>query len=322
MKNQFFALFGYSITTFCALFLSGCLSPRSCDEVVKETYVHPYGVPVVKSDWQAQGETGNVVRVTKEGVTVTQSFVAGQLEGETTYTFPHSSVTKRTEVFHEGALQAVRDHYSSGVPMREEVYDQGEVAKVLTWYTDGTPSSLEWYQGGALIQGEYYTPLNERESTVYKGQGVRIHRATDGHLLAKESIERGERVERVTYFPSGEPESVIPYVEGKIHGTLLTYFPGGEPKSAEEWNHGVQEGMTLLYQNGEKYAEIPYVAGKKQGLERRYRDGAILAEEISWKEDVQHGIRQLHVEGVTKTEWYHEGALVSRSTFERMNLPR
>ena len=44
-------------------------------------------------------------------------------------------------------------------------------------------------------------------------------------------------------------------------------------------------------------------------------------EEVSWKDNVKHGPRKLYVDGTAKTEWYHFGDLVSRPTYERMNLP-
>lgn len=73
---------------------------------------------------------------------------------------------------------------------------------------------------------------------------------------------------------------------------------------------------------GEKVAEVPYIRGKKNGIEHRYRDGTQLVEEVAWKDNIQHGQRKFYVDGETKTEWYHEGEVVSRTTFERMNMPR
>ena len=90
----------------------------------------------------------------------------------------------------------------------------------------------------------------------------------------------------------------------------------------EQWVQGVQEGTTVVYQNGEKIAEVPYVRCNKHGIEHRYRDGAQLVEEVTWREDIQHGQHKLYIDGETKLEWYHNGELVSRPAFERMNMPR
>ncbi|HEY4831743.1 MAG TPA: hypothetical protein VIH61_04195, partial [Waddliaceae bacterium] len=67
---------------------------------------------------------------------------------------------------------------------------------------------------------------------------------------------------------------------------------------------------------------VPYVRGRKNGIEYRYRDGTLLAEEVCWKDNILHGRRKIYVGGEAKTEWYHEGAMVSRTAFERMNMPR
>ena len=287
--------------------LLGCRNPRQCNEIVKETYIHKYGVPVTKSDWDSQGKDGQSVVLRKDGVTVTTPYQKGIIHGALAYTFPNSSTIQHVDIYNQGTLVAKREHYPSGVPAREELLEEQGLVKLTSWYEDGTPQLEEIYQDTLLVSGEYRTPLNVIEARVHDGKGERVCRSGEGDLLSRDTIRRGEMKNRVSYFANGDPKAETPFVHGVIHGTRLTYLPGGLPSTVEEWVQGVQEGNTSIYQNGEKIAQIPYVNGKRNGIECRYRDGTELAEEITWKDDRRHGTRKLYVDGETKTEWYHEG---------------
>ncbi|MCC5832519.1 MAG: toxin-antitoxin system YwqK family antitoxin [Chlamydiales bacterium] len=301
---------------------TGCRQNNRYSDVVKETYIHQYGVPVIKSDWDQQGQEGKIVKLKKNGVTLTQTFSKGILDGESTYTFPNSSTIHLLEVYDNGELIAKRENFPSGILAREEVFQQGVLFQFNSWYEDGTPASTEIYRGDYLAKGEYRTPMNIAEARVENGQGIRVRRASDGELLSKDTIQNGKMVERVTYFANGDPATITPYLAGQIHGTRLTFLQGGLPNTSEQWMQGKQEGVTVVYLNGEKYAEVPYINGKKNGIEVRYRDGSVLVEEITWKEGVQHGVHKFYIDGNAKVEWYNQGEVVTRATYERLNQPR
>ncbi len=310
------------LASLLLLVVTGCRQSNQYNEVVKETYIGKYGVPVAKVDWDERGQDGKVVQLRKDGVTLSQTFAKGVLNGEATYTFPNSSTVNRVEIFEQGSLVAKRENYPSGVPMLEEIFEHGTLSKLTRWYEDGTPAATEFYQGSYLERGEYRTPLNIAESSVDNGEGLRICRSSSGDLLSKDTIENGQMVERITFFANGDPETITAYANGQMHGMRLTFQHGGQPNTAEQWIHGKQEGTTVVYLNGEKYAEIPYVKGKKNGTEVRFRNGKDVVEELAWKDDVQHGERKLYIDGEPRSEWYHQGEVVSRTAFERMNLPR
>lgn len=311
----------YLLASSCLLTI-GCRSNNQYSEVVKETYIHKYGVPVAKDAWVQQGKDGKVIQLRKDGVTVSKCVENGVLCGETTYTYPNSSTVHRVEMYRDGKLISARDHYPSGVPKKEEIYEGEELVTLTRWYEDGTPSANETYKNTFLITGVYRTPLNVIESRIQDGHGTRIYRSSDGDLLSKDTVQNGQMVEKITYYSNGDPSTVTPYKDGVVHGMRLTFLQGGLPNTVEQWVYGQQDGVTVIYQNGEKVAEVPYVRGKKNGTEYRYRDGTLLVEEVNWKENIQHGQRKIYVDGDTKTEWYHQGEMVSRTTFERMNLPR
>lgn len=315
----------HSYHVMCAtllLVLCGCRNEYQ-GEVVKETYVHKYGVPVSSSDWEKQGQDGQVVQLQKDGVTVVRSYSKGIQTGETTWSFPNSDTVAKREKFSEGHLVALCENYASGNPMQEDQYDaDGQLVKRLRWYEDGTPSAIENYSGDILVAAEYRSPLNIIESRVADGIGIRVCRNNDGELVFQDKIDLGVLIERTNFYSNGDPSSITPFKNGKVCGHRLTFFRGGLPKAIEQWVDDRQEGTTVLYHNGEKVAEVPFLDGKKHGVELRYRDGQTLVEELSWVQDVQHGPHKMYVDGETKVEWYHQGEVVSRPTFERLNPPK
>ncbi|MEZ5315377.1 MAG: hypothetical protein R3E91_04110 [Chlamydiales bacterium] len=302
--------FGTTLLLFL-LTATSCQTHKKYSDVVRETYIHQYGVPVIKSDWNAQGREGKIVKLKKNGVTLTQSYAKGILHGESTYTFPSSSVIQFIEIYDNGTLVAKRENFPSGIAMREEKFDQGILSEFNSWYEDGTPNTHEMYRGDSLVKGEYRTPMNVNEGQIQNGQGMRIRRSSHGELLSRDTIQNGKMVARMTYFSNGDPKTITPYSKGEIEGTRLTFLQGGVPNTSEQWVHGKKEGITVIYRNGEKYAEVPYIGGSKNGIEARYTNGSILVEEITWKNNMRHGEHKFYIDGGTKIEWYNQGELVN-----------
>lgn len=301
--------------------LTACRSERS--EIVKESFIHKFGVPISKSDWSRNGNDGQIIQLLTDGVTLKRNYEKGVLHGQTSYTFPNSSIVALIETFDHGELICKKEHYVTGIPRVEEKYKNGKLTDLVRWYEDGTPAAIEHYEEGFLSESEYRTLLNQVEARVENGMGMRLVRNQTGALLCQDTIRDGQMVERINYYPAGEPSVITPYENGLIHGTRLSFSEGGIPMTVESWSHGKQEGPTVVFLRGEKFSEVPYVKGEKHGVEIRFRDGKDLAEEVTWKHGLQHGPRKIILEGKeAKTEWYHEGELVSRTTFERLNVPR
>ena len=310
------------LLTFAGLtvFTIGCRSSAERGEIVKETFIHKYGVPVARSDWVLNGRDGQVIQLHKDGITTSRNYEKGILNGQTSYTFPNSSTIQKVESYIGGQIIAKTENFPSGLPMFEEKYEGDHLSQLTRWYEDGTPSAVETYSGnGNIDSGEYRTPLNTIDSRVQNGSGTRINRNNEAELVSKDSIQNGQLVERVTFFANGDPATVTPYENGLIHGTSLTFLTGGLPKTVEQWVHGQQEGTTIVYQNGEKVSEVTYVQGEKHGPEYRFRDGSQMVDEITWTNGVQHGQRKIYTDAGERTEWYQQGELVSRTTYERMN---
>ena len=279
-------------------------------------YVHKYGVEVTERDWKDRGANGQVVTTYRDGTTARRTYLNGILHGVTTYTFPHSTIVRKTEVYEMGRLSSKLSHFHSGIPRKEVSYLAPGHEKQTLWYEDGTPQSVEETLDGKVLAGEYFTPTHEVEAAIADGDGMRVRRDPYGNLFARELVQEGDMVEQTTYYPNGDPQTVSHFCEGVLEGEKKTFFLGGEPNTVEEWSHGFQHGKTTLYQNGQKKAEMSYHMGKKQGLERHFDDNGRVVEEISWNAGRKHGPCRLWVDGIVNTEWYENDSQVSQAQFE------
>lgn len=299
--------------------LTACASRENSD-VVGETYYHKYGVVVPSEYWKQSGADGGVVTTMADGVVVTRNYAGGQLGGETTYTYPHSSQIQKSEIYQQGILVDETEFFFDGTPKVETKYNSPDAGlyTVSTWYLNGTPRSIEQFQGDHLYSGQYFTTLNQRDSVVEDFNGTRLMRDDYGQLLSTDTIQDGELALRVTYYPSGTPRETIPYRNGVVEGTKRTFNPSGDPCTVEQWASGAQNGMTTLYQHGERCGEVPYVNGDKQGEEVKYRDGEIVVQKINWSAGKMHGPCVTYVGDVVKTDWYFKGKLTTKADFDYM----
>lgn len=304
------------------LFFASCQQTdrySSAPEIVEETYMHRYGVPVSQEDWSASGNHGQIVSTLDNGVVVTKSYNSGILDGDATYSYPHSSSVEKAENYMNGILQKETSYYISGALKQETIYNTPQNRTVTTWYESGSPKSKEQFQGNLLFQGVYYGQNSQVDSQVANYSGVRTRRDDYGQLVSVDTVDKGLMTLRTTYHQNGAPKDVIPYANGVVHGKVKTYFPAGEPRTVEDWQHGLQSGQTIVYLNGEKVGDSTYLEGKKQGVEHRYRDGKTVVQEISWANGQKHGPSTTYVGNVTKTEWYWEDKQISKGNYDLMS---
>lgn len=299
-----------------ALLAAGCNRTNYDCGVMEETYVHRYGVEVPANDWSQRGESGKVISILSNGVKVTQTFDQGILDGETTYTYPHSDTLERTEVFSHGNCVKEIAHNALGQPVQQKTILSPTQTQIITWYDSGAPQSEELYEATRLVQGEYFSPNHLIEAQVNNGEGNRFVRDLSGGLISVDTFAGGEIVHQKTYYPNGVPQEETPYKKHLIDGQRRTYNASGDPDTIEIWVQGVREGSTIIFQNGEKHIEIPYAHGKKHGIEQRFKEGGAVVEEITWFQGQQHGPAITHFGSNTKTNWYFKGKPVAKEAFE------
>lgn len=301
------------IACICVL-LWGCADNKS--GVVQQTYIHKYGVELSKNDWTARGSNGKVISIMKNGTIVTKNYSNGILNGEVTYTFPHSETLEKILVYNKGQLVSEMVNYLSGSPMKSTEYLSDNETRITNWYDEGTPQSVELFVNGKLVTGEYRTLNNELEAEIINGNGLSIDRNAYGHLLSQSEVANGEVILETTYYSNGDPKQITPYQNGAIEGKRRFFLIGGVPNRVEEWFNGKQHGITIIYHNGEKQREIPYINGLVDGVERRYRGNDNLVEEIHWRNDKRHGPSNFYVDGKVQTDWYLNGKQVDYVVYD------
>lgn len=309
----------YLLTTASLIALTTSCARDCCQDcvVVDETYVHKYGVAVPSNFWDESGKDGSVVSSMADGVVITRSYSQGLLNGNTTYSFPHSSQIEKIEVYNQGTLISTTEYYVDGTRKSEVSFDTPLGMKTIsTWYLSGIPRSVETFAGDNLVTAEYFSPTNQRDAFVQNSAGTRLIRDDYGHLLATDTISKGQIKLRTAYHPNGSPKEQVQYKDGLVDGTKKTFHPAGEPATVETWAAGTQQGTTTLYQHGEKYADVPYLNGQKNGTEVRYRDGSTVVQEINWSQDEQHGPTTTYIGDNTKTDWYFRGAPTTKADYD------
>lgn len=294
-----------------AVSLTSCANSGQ-GRIVKQKYVHKYGIEVPSEDWSSRGEDGQVITTLADGVTVTNQYARGNLHGETTYTFPYSDTIERVEVYDNSRPVKEIVNNENGWPQKEVRYLSGNRREITNWFESSSPQSVETYEGKRLVTGEYYTSSNQLESRVDNGEGLRIVRDFYGTHIYNEQIAGGFPALRLTYHPNGVLKSETPYARGVIEGTRQTYMPSGEPQTTESWIGGKQHGLTVIYKNGMVWKEIPYVDGQKEGIEKVYRNGKDIVEEITWFEGKKHGPHRKYIENVVKTDWFYKDGAMPR----------
>lgn len=311
MKRISFLLLG-------SLVFTACQNTSSLDQVLSQTYVHKYGFETTEKDWEERERDGLVVSVLKNGVKVSQSYENGKLHGSTTFTFPHSAIIERTQVYGQGILLKDQLNDSAGMPIREEIYEFDNRVLVTLWDEKGVPLSIEEYDGELLTEGKYYTADHELEASVISGMGERVKRDRSGLLISKDQIQNGVMSCRTTHHPNGGVHTISHYNNYELHGAQMKYTASGRPLMELNWKNGVLDGPKIVYRNGLRVAVIPYQDGKKQGTEFHYDDLGNLTAEIEWLEDQKHGITKLHSEEETESEWFFKGQSVSADKFRTL----
>lgn len=314
MKKVTFILFSLAICS------SGCIKRiHDPHEVVDQSYIHRYGVPVEETRWQSQGSSGQVVTTLKSGVVVSSCYNEGVLHGDTSYTYPHSDLVERTEFYQSGELQKHVSYYRNGAPSQEVSNISPISQKIVAWYDNGAPQSTEIHENGLIISGEYYDSTHRPDSKVDNGNGFRTRRDAFGHIQGTDTVVEGIVVSTRTFHPNGAVKEEIPYFNNQVHGQLKTYHPDGVPISIQTWADGEQTGTTRYFENGELISEVPYVQGVKEGVEKRYRNGKVVVAETSWSNDQRHGPSSSYIGEVAKTDYFYQGNPVSRSVYDKMS---
>lgn len=299
-----------------ALLVCSCQKDNNNSQVVSQRYVHKYGYAVSQEEWASKNYPGQVITTLRNGVVVTATYENHELHGPCTYTYPNSQTVEKYVLYNQGAPVKEVHYDVSGMPMEETVQLSPSRHSLTLWYSDGAPRSVEEFANDELLEGQYFTVLNDVEARVEKGKGERVMRDAKGTLLYRDDVEAGFTVKRESFYPTGSPESVSYFAINKLHGEKKTYTVSGEPLAVEEWVNGQLHGKATYFKNGTKYLEISYLYGKKNGLESYFVDGDAISHQIVWDNDRKHGPEVYFVNGEEKTTWHYAGKEVSKANYD------
>ncbi len=302
--------------------VSACQKPIEREECLQRTYEHEYGLPVEADLWEGCGKNGKVNSILRNGVSVSQNYQNGLLEGDSTYSYPHNSQIERVETYSGNALKNQVFYSCAGNPVRSISYTFPNTRVITDWYEHGNPRCIEKYDGNLLVSGEYYSLQNQCEGKIYNGTGERCQRDERGDFVSQDYFHQGKLCQVTTFYSNGSPKEISSIKNDVFHGERKTYYVGGEPMAIENWENGGKSGMTIVFQNGEKFAEVPYKGNVKHGVEKRFRDGCIITDEISWMNDLRHGPCTTFHGDTADTDWYYKGRLSTKANFESFALPR
>jgi antitoxin component YwqK of YwqJK toxin-antitoxin module len=316
MKIKLFALLGLLV-----LSLSGCNKCKQDDGVVSERYIHKYGYAVSKLDWEEKNYPGQVITNLSNGVTVTTTYENGIKHGPTTQTFPHSQTVEHYCLYNQGNGVKEISYDPNGIPVKEWVQLSPTRYSITTWYAQGSPMAVEEFVGNELLDGQYFTIVNDLESHVEKGIGEAVRRDRSGLLLATELFEEGYAIKKETFYPNGAPESIGYYYRNNLHGEKHTFAQNGEPLAIEEWVNGQLHGKSTYFKNGNRYLEIAYLYGQKNGIERHYVDADMISQEITWENDLKHGPSVFYADGKPEYHWFYAGESVSKRKYNELTDP-
>lgn len=309
-----------SLASFIAgLFLLSSCQNKTSDNVVSQQYIHKYGYTVSQAEWEERNYPGQIVSYLQDGTVLTETYENNILHGPTTRTYPNSQTVQEFRLYNQGSVVKTITYNPKGMPIEEIAILSPTRKKITKWYQDGVPMLIEEYSGDELIEGKYFTPQHETESSIAKGQGARIERTVEGTLLAKAVFEDGYSVKKETFYPTGTPESIAFYYKNKLSGEKKTFSPSGEPLSTEEFLDDKLHGRATYYANGNRFLEASYRFGAKHGIERHFIDGMTLGQEVAYENGLQHGPTTFFLEHDTKVQWFYEGREVSKRKFKELS---
>ncbi|NDD58471.1 MAG: hypothetical protein EBZ47_04355, partial [Chlamydiae bacterium] len=240
-----------------ALISFSCNKENNSD-VVSQRYVHKYGYAVSQEEWSSKNYPGQVITTLRNGVVVAATYEDHQLHGPCTHTYPNSQIVEKYVLYNRGEPVKEVMYSVAGMPMEETVKLSPSRRSLTLWYTDGAPRSVEEFAHDELLEGQYYTVLNEVEARVEKGNGERVMRDAKGTLMHRDEIFAGFTVRREAFYANGSPESITYFSNNKIHGERVCYTSNGEPLSVENWFDGNLHGKATYYKNGTKFSEVSY----------------------------------------------------------------
>jgi len=125
---------------------------------------------------------------------------------------------------------------------------------------------------------EWLYPNGDLEAKTIRKDGMLIFEETfhpNGSLRLKEEYENYPQPidgVRTNYYPNGNVESEVTYVNGQINGQWTDYFSDGSVKSLKIYSKGKRTFERQFFENGNIYFEENFKNGEYDGQRRAYSE--------------------------------------------------
>ncbi len=299
--------------------------------------------PEAQKNWQFDGKShiwddcGNVLACF--------NYCKGALEGESFHYYPDGQIKLHT--FYVRNLKQGKEEmfFADGQPMACANWSEGELrGKAMRYWPSGSLASEENHDGPYLLDAEYFTPEGTLLSSITDGKGTRaiwnkhflkeLQEFSDGVQDGKVKVfaDRGyvknvyhvkngmKHGDDYRYYPPPtgnpgkdpdtlQPQLLITWHEGQIHGFTKTWYPDGTLESQREMSSNHKSGIaTAWYNDGnimlmEEYNKDKLIRGEyfKKGnrrAETRIVDGDGIA-----------SLYDSHGQLLRKVNYYHGNVL-------------
>lgn len=113
----------------------------------------------------------------------------------------------------------------------------------------------------------------------------------------------------VTYYPSGQVETITNYIEGRKNGLFIKMGSDNKISEFGAYQDDLLEGTFIRYLYGFKDEQFEFHKGKKNGWAKKYYMGGGVQREMQFKDDVQNGLYRFYGEDGLKMieETYKDG---------------
>jgi antitoxin component YwqK of YwqJK toxin-antitoxin module len=191
------------------------------------------------------------------------SYLAGKHDSTWVYYFPNGKISSRGE-YRNGDRHGITIIYGAdGTPLLQKFYVDGN----LTGYREISHSAKsEWkpFKGDASIILTYPNGKKAYEENYKRGvlDGPKRIYYPDGNLYSEYNYVLGDYHGAYRlFYPGNKPMEKGVYELDELHGTIEKFNEDGSILLSEEYNMGLRNGKSVLYEKGQKKIEFEFYGG-------------------------------------------------------------
>tara|TARA_R110002096_G_scaffold126532_3_gene273703 strand:- start:137716 stop:141018 length:3303 start_codon:yes stop_codon:yes gene_type:complete len=237
------------------------------------------------------------------------NYEKGVLEGKSVSYYPSGELRGETE-YEEGQWNGMGSSYYINGQLRYEVAGEKGYAERQKVYHNafGDTTDIEFYYQGDQSGWQYsYAVTGKLDYKLYMVSGTTVLQVKyDTNGIPIDTLNFYGKKTFETFYPNGQKEYNIPYVNGQAHGLATWYYGNGQISKKGEFKFGEEEGLwTNYFPNGEKSLEYRYENGSRNGKTTRYHENGKIAETYNYLYGNLDGLDTYYNEEGIKTNIYN-----------------